>query len=659
MQASGPERARRAIAAFVVAGLAQVLKVARLVPPARFALDAGAVLLLRRALVARPEPPPEMPVAPAAGNTPRWAHLLGAVGRLVAIACALLLYLRFRLYLLPVLVVGPLSLLAIALAEDRLAGYPWRLPRPSLAALFRPERRLLLLVLLLGALFRFGPAGWFPPPDGVSSIEEMQRATGGVRILEGHRPWEFPLAQYLAAASFALFGTSMHALRLPVTLMGWLTLIAFHALARRLVSAPAALAATALLAVSRWHCQVSWYAEDVYVPLGPFVVLLYLLLRTRRERRPSLYVAAGALAGYMLYDYAAFRPAVAVALAFFAADALWLRRRPDDLGRIALMLFVTALFTPPLIAVAQRGGPAYYAEALGRSFADERYYTAEPMEFLRLRLTRVRDAADVFTFSDHARFFASLNVPNQPLLDPITGVLFTLGFGITLLQPRRRYYAFFAGTFLVLATGGMVVTWNFDFRRLAVLIPFVFLFIAFVVHEVDLLAAERGRERLFRRLLAAGIAAAALWNAWFVAAVLGPDHSVRAAHRTPYSVPVVYLGKHYRGEYVVLLSRTPVNFFEANDYDWLKPPGLRGHVSVGVEGVLPFETAPPAAEEVLLLIARPFEIATVVSQVEDYYRGATCELHPDPDHPRHDLGVCRIPASARRKGLKTRSVSRR
>jgi 4-amino-4-deoxy-L-arabinose transferase-like glycosyltransferase len=611
--------------------------------PLRFVLDLGAVLVVRHALAARREPPAAAPFVPEAPLPSAVVAWVGAAGRVAAIGCALLVYFDFLRFLVPVLVLGPLSLLTMAAAEDRLSGYRWRLPRPSLVAWRRPEGEFLILVLAVAALYRFGPAGTFPPVDGFASIEEMQRATGGARILEGARPWEFPLAQYIAATSFALFGKSIHSLRLPVTLLAWLTLPLFYLVARQIVARPAALFATALLAVSRWHCQIGWYAEDVYVPLFPFVLLLYLLLRTRRAPRPSFYIACGALAGYMLYDYAAYRPAIAVALGFFAADALWQRRRPEDLRNIALMVFVTALFTPPLVAVSQRGGAAYYTEALSRSVADEGYYTSDPYEFVRRRVNRIRDSVDAFTYSDHTRFFASLNVPRFPLLDPFTAVFFTLGFGATLLQPRRRYYGFFAATFLVLAAGGMVVPWNFDFRRFAVLIPFAFLFIAFVTHEFDLLALGRGRERLFRRALALVALGAAAWNAWFLFAILAPNHAVRAGHRTPYSVPLAVLGEHYDAEYVVLLSPDPVNFFEANDYDWLKPPGLSGQVAVGVEDILPIEPQPPSGRDVLLLIARPFEFGTVIEQVRDLYPGVECEVRPDPDHKRHDLAVCRIP----------------
>jgi len=642
---TGPGRGA-VLGALSAGALAQALKFRQVLPAASLLLDLVAALALRRVFARRPSPTAvaASPPQPCGGSLAWWS--LGSAAVLAAVTCSWLLYLDFARYLGTVLWVGPLALCAVALVEDRLAGYSF----PPKATWRTPLRHHLplLLVLFVGALYRFGPTGYFPPPDGFSSIEEMQRASGGMLILRGSRPWEFPLAQYLAAASFAVFGSSIYSLRLPVTILAWLTLPVFYLLAREMVSRPAAVFATALLAVSRWHLQVGWYSEDVYLPLFPFVVLLYLLVRTRRDPRPSWYVAAGALCGYLLYDYAAYRGAIGLALAFIAADAIWQRRSPADLRRVALLVAVFVLFLPPLTAVLRRGGANFYTEALARSFADRNYYTSDPADFVRQRLKRIRHAADVFTVTDHARFFATLNVPHAPLLDPVSGVVFSLGFGTTLLLPRRRYYAFFGAAFLLLAGGAMVVTWNLDFRRLAILIPFVFLFAAFLADE--LLHSPLAGRAITRGLAAAAIAAAVA-NAWFVLFVLAPSHPVRAAHRTPYTVPLSYLRSGYRGEFVVLLSREPTNFFESNDYDWLKPSGLNGQLAPGVEALLPIDPPPPLDRDVLVLVARPYDIATVLEQIEDAYPQARCVLRTDPDHERHDLGVCRLPAATAPSGL--------
>lgn len=628
-------------AAFTVASLAQILRIPRLFPAAAFLLSLSAVLLLRGLFGRTPEPPEE-PLAVPQAPTPerrRLGHMLAALGGAGSIACSLLLSFDFRAHLMQVLIAGPLSLLLLAAGADLLYGRSTRDPHR-----LREKLWPLLLLLAVGAVFRFASFGWFPPADGFSSIEEMQRASGGSSILGGARPWEFPLAQYLNAASFALFGKSMAAVRLPATFLAWLTLPVFYFLARELVSRPAALFATALLAVSRWHCQVGWYNEDVYVPLLPFTLLLYLLLRSRRDPRPSLYILAGALCGYMLYDYAAYRSAPLVTAAFFAAEALRRRRWPEDGRRIALLFAIVLLFALPLMNVLGRGrgGAGFYFESLERSFDDKSYYTWEMDRFVGRRLSRVDKAAGVFATSDSYEFFTSLNIPWEPLLDPVTSVFFVVGFGTTLLLWRRRQRAFVGFGFLVLATGAMIVTWNLDFRRLAILIPFVFAFVAFLAQEVEMQARRGGWLRRWHRLLLLAAISAGAANAYFLFLRLAPDHSVRAAHRTPYTVVLTYLRQHWKGEYVTILSHAMDNFFESNDYDWMKPQLLFGRVAEDVDDLLGPLPPPAQRRPLLFLVARPHDIHTVLFQIEDAYPGARCEFRADADDTRHDLGVCRV-----------------
>ncbi len=506
----------------------------------------------------------------------------------------------------------------------------------------------MLAVLVVAALYRFGSLGHFPPLDGFSSIEETQRATGAYEILEhGARPWEWPLPQYLAAMSFALFGYSMHALRIPATVLGCSGVLAFYLFARQIVRAPAALFATFLLAVSRWHVQVSWYNEDVYTPLSPFVLLLYLLLRIQRQPRPSTVVASGALAGYALYDYAAFRVAPLLALPLAARGTASSPARFGPWERVALCAGVIALFALPLFWLLEGSGRAYYFEALWRSLANTDYYTADPTAFARQRIERIALAADAFTVSDHFAVLPSLNSRAAPLLAPLTAVLFVLGLGTTALRWRERHHGFLALAFLALAAGAAVVVQNFDFRRLAILIPFAFAFVAVLAEKFLRAGEEVGRRKLVEVALGAVALAAAAHNYHFLFRVLAVDPVTRSQHRDEYTVPAFYLRAHYRGEYAVLVHPLVQNFFSPNDYEWLKPRGLEGRCVAAVEDLFPLRPAPPEGKEVLVLIERPFDISAVAERLRGSYPGAACSLRRDPDGASvRDLGVCRIPASS-------------
>ena len=654
---SGPSRTRGAwLALFItLAIVAQFAKASQRFVIATFWLNLAAVIGLA-AVLSRPASSEEEPVStlvtPVRGSRSwRIGATLAGLGGILSVACSLWLVIDWAGALFRVLLLGPVALACLAVGLDLLAGFRprWPLRRDSLGAFVRRrEVQAVAAMVLVGLFFRFCSIGFFPPVDGFASIEETQRGTGARLILEsGARPWEWPLSQYVAAAAFSMFGYSIHALRVPTTLLGCLTLIPFYLLLREMTAPPPALFATALLSVARWHVQVSWYNEDVYVPLFFFVTVLYLLLRTCREHRPLCYVILGACCGYTLYDYAGFRITPVIALAFFAGEAVRRRRLPADWPHIALMSAVVVVFAIPLIGLLAHHDPEAYFEAFQRSLANKDYYSSDVHSFLSQRTRRINAASDMFTLSDHGAFLQTLNTRQAPLLDPFTSVAFVLGFGTTIVHLRRRHHLFFVLTFLFLALVSTTVVQNLDFRRLSILVPFVFVFIALLTDKLDGWAGGVGCGRFVRLGLALVALLAGAWNYFFLFRVLAVDHQVRGSHRDEYSTPAFYLHEHYQNEWVLLLTPIVQNFFLPNDYDWIKPPGLQGDYALRVEAVLPFERTPPPDRDVLLLIERPFDIAAVMERVRDLYSGSSCELRRDPDDSRWDLGVCRIPAAVK------------
>ena len=571
------------------------------------------------------------------------AVVLVSIGSVIAFLCSISLFFAWDVALVPVLWIGPLALSCLAIGLDHLSGFRTRWSASVAGALRRRDVQLLCVIVLAGIVFRCASIGYFPPPDGFASIEEAQRGTGGQLILQTHaRPWEWPLPQYSAAAAFYLFGYNIYALRAPALLVGCLTVIVFYLLARELVSAPAALFATALLAVSRWHVQVSWYNEDVYLPLFPFVIILYLLLRTRRVARPSLYVLLGALCGYTLYDYAGFRITFVVVIAFLLSELWHARGHLREWREWSVAATVFLLFAFPLIPIIQGIGIGGYLEAIGRALANKGYYTTDTSSFVAQRIERIRMATDMFTESDHGALLETLNAQQAPLLDPFTSVAFILGLGLTVVAARRRHFAFLAVTFFALATAATVLVPNLDFRRLAILIPFVFLFVAVLAQALaDLCASDRARLILHGVLVVVvGLAAAA--NYHFLFDVLAPDPFVRSMHHDQYTVPAFYLHDHYHGEYVVLATSVMDNFFLSNDYDWIKPPGLAGRTVDHIDALVPLQPAPPSGRDVLILIQRPFDVEGTIAHIRTAYPGAACDIRPDVWAKRLDLGVCRL-----------------
>jgi hypothetical protein len=305
----------------------------------------------------------------------------------------------------------------------------------------------------------------------------------------------------------------------------------------------------------------------------------------------------------------------------------------------------------PLVGILKAIGPGQYVEALNRSFANEAYYAPAVKELLAQQAARLVLAVDMFTYRA-VGFFDSLNTRMEPLLDPFTSVAFVLGLGTTALLVTRRHHAALTLTFVGLFYGSTTLVQNLDFRRLAILIPFTFLFTGFF--------AQRLLEVVPRRSALAGLSLlavlAALYNGHFLFQVLAKDSLVSDSHRDDYTLPLFFVHQNYQGEYVILLTPEDgyiaKNLFEPNDYDFLKPASLEGQVTTDPEVVSRIvRDAPDRA--ILLLVQRPFNLEALAVQVPARFPGATAFIRPNKGDNVFDLLVCRIPARARRAARTT------
>jgi len=568
-------------------------------------------------------------------------------GWVVLVACSLALSRAWQANLFRVFAAGPVGLLLLGLGLDLTRGYGprWRLGWPR--GWPRREALALAAILLAGLYFRFKSFGFYPPPDGFSSLEETQLANSAHAILtQGQRPWEWPLSLYIPAASFKLFGYGTPALRIPATILNWLSLVPFFFFCRALTSAVPGLFATALMAVSRWHTEMSWYNDEGYVCVWWFVLVLWALMKAQRDPRPLWFVLLGGLAGYSLHHYIPFRTALPLVLVFFAIDFLKGNRRAGRWPLVATLAAVAVLFALPLRQRLREDKPNYYTEPLARSMADEGYYTRDVARFVSQRLERMELATEMLTVSDHGIFFETLNTLGRPLLDPFSGAVFLLGLGTAALLPLRRHNLFLVGSFLALWLAVTVVTHNLDFRRLGVLCPLAFAFTAlFAEGSLALDLGSSFRKTLFV-LLFAVVALSAWSNERFLFHVLATNPRARAQHRNDYTTAAFYLLHHFRGEDVVILTPRDgfvvSNFFEANDYSWIVPKGAKGRVVLRVEDVLDGPTL-STSNGTLLLIQRPFDLEDVAVRIRRVYPQADCRLFRDDAETQLDLCVCRVP----------------
>lgn len=556
---------------------------------------------------------------------------------------------------------APLSVVGVALWSAGLAL--WESPRRDRSGVSMPrwELWLFLLIVALGFFLRFYRYGDFPPADGFFAIEEPQAGqTSFVMMRQHERPWEFLGDRWLGVLAFTLIGRTVTGLRVPFTVVSGLTVIALYLLLRQLVSRPAALFATALFAICRWHLSYARAAHNIFATTLVVVIIYYLCVRAHKGGRLALYPWLGFLSAYTLYAYAGYRGTPAFVALFFAIS-LFIRWRAQR-AAIAPQAYATArhLFRNQIIGLALAGvaligvmvplacrlrvNPTFFFEAAARATADPTYYSSDRAELIRQVIARARATALMFNHVGDGAF--TFNLPNRPMVDPISGLLFPLGLAYCVIWGRYRFQGYFAVTFLVLLVMGTMFVHNFDIHRLQGIIPLMFVLVAFVVDRLW----EVGTTRFGQRARPALIALAAVafgfafrdnYDVYFHGMM--DNITIRSAFHNPFTIGIRYL--HTLPPNAYLLAFTDqVNFFLGSDFEWWRGDAVPGKVTADLLPVLNGERGPWTGRELHLFIADPFERDDIIRLLRQRFPNAPCSRMTDPDIPNHlHIATCAVP----------------
>lgn len=466
----------------------------------------------------------------------------------------------------------------LACGLDVAMGWSLRIGR-----LFRPLW-LLPVAALIGAgaaWVRLDGIGEFPGPAGITQIEDLQFGHWGAQFLDGERRrWEFIGHAWISAVSIAVGGPSLESMRTGYAIVGSLTVVAVLAWLRAAAGMAAAVAGAAFMAVSSWDAVVAriGFNPDVL----PVAVLYAILIGPARRGRPSAYAIMGLLSGYLLWEYIAYRPAIAIA----AIGAVWLSLRDRSagwalrVGRPALMLALVGMMAVPLFGARMHGRVwEEYFNGLNRARAQKHYYNEEYdwRQIVQLRAERVLDTVGLLYFLGDAS--PARNLGRRPLVDPVSATLMLVGLAGCLVNPAVSLFGLFAVGFALTAFGAMVVTADFNALRLSVTIPYLYFFVG--VAALSLLVAMRrawGRLGwwLATLLLAAGLAWAARASVEFLAAYRGSPVVRKVARNN-----LAYLSNWLREnvdevEQVVGVGGKSYNALIGNDAAWLRGRPIPG-----------------------------------------------------------------------------------
>jgi hypothetical protein len=499
-----------------------------------------------------------------------------------------------------------------------------------------------LVIFALAVFMRVHLFGYFPPADG-AAFEEVQ--TGGVAhsILHFHdRPLEFPLTGYLPALTFRLWGENSFALRLPFLILGILTIVPFYLLLRELFETEVALFGTLLLAVCRWHALASRIADEIFLSIFFEVLLIYFLVKGHKTGKVGHFFWLGLLTGYTFYAYTAYRAIPFFVLLFFGGQFLWgflthclppkkglgsyLRRTWAGSYRQAL-IFPVAVLTVlgPLIVISWQGNTLFVEAFLRHVFI--RGDTALTSLQLSLSDCPARVQRALLIFTHRGADYAALNLPGEPMLDPVSGVLLAWGVAYCLLTFYKPYRLFFLTWFFTTLFVGAILPLNFYVGRFSGLIPIAFIVICFLIQ-----ALWEARARLFglwgRRgfaLYLVGLSSLAVY--FNVDTFFGKqihDSRVRAAYEDGTLVLCQYLSSLPSDTYIYLWSETqPVDFlFERSNYSWACQD-LCGEPLTSLTEALPVRRA--SSTDVAFVILNPLAKAEEISSLVQYfYPEASC-----------------------------------
>jgi hypothetical protein len=320
----------------------------------------------------------------------------------------------------------------------------------------------------------------------------------------------FPLALF-----YRLFGQELWVARLLAALTSLVALSYFHRWVRLFVPTGPAAAASFLFAVSWWHL---FYAlspfHNIFQLAIELAALFHMEKALRGGRREDAWWA-GVLGASAVMSYISGR-LVPIIMAVVVLIA-WVNSRRAGLWKpvaVAALGFLW-LFGPYILYI--RENPHEFlarGQELNIFSAMSRMEKPEAAKFFRDKVSATLLSTN---WPAEGVVDPRFNVPGNPFLDPVAGVLFVLGAATLLAGPRGRFLTTFLAGTAVGYTANILSWWHFmpfhlNGHRYFFVLPFLFLAVA--AGSSMLFRALRGAPLAgLRPLLVGALLFAALWNA--------------------------------------------------------------------------------------------------------------------------------------------------
>ena len=293
------------------------------------------------------------------------------------------------------------------------------------------EWRLVVVVIGIALLYRvhqffsFPPGLWYDEAvNGTDAIDIMKHGNH-LAVWRSSNNGHSTMYFYLLIASIKLFGYTILAMRIVPVVAGLAAVAMFYLLARRLLGPVPALAATALMAVSRYavtFSRISWEAS--LEPLFEIMAVYFFVRAVDTRHKRDWFMAGGSLAAG-LYTYASFRM-VPFVMAFFVVYVAATRWRQIRSYLPGLVLYAVS-FTIVVLPLAQFVVRHYDQVSARQRQVSVFKETDAAGNYTPLR-NNIEAVVKMMNVAGDPN--ARHNLPHEPMLDEISAALLVLGLAV-------------------------------------------------------------------------------------------------------------------------------------------------------------------------------------------------------------------------------------
>jgi len=285
---------------------------------------------------------------------------------------------------------------------------------------------------------------------------------------------------YVLAMWFKSFGISLLTERLLSVLLGTITIIPFYFLTRSMYGYKVAFVTTLIFTVTSWHVNFSRIAFlGIWGPLFGTTTLMFFYLGLRRNSNPC-FLFAGVFLGLGTYTYYVSNLMPFILVLFFVQGLFFFRKilLRNWLG-ILLMIFMSMLVFIPLGYYAYHHQAEFFQRSKTVSIFNPKHRIPMPEGLWRNISTHL------LMFHFNGDYNPRHNLPNAPMLDPVTGVLFLLGGIMAFTKFRTPQAALSLFWFIVMLVPGIITIESPQAYRTVGCIPAIFALIGLFLYYVS------------------------------------------------------------------------------------------------------------------------------------------------------------------------------